>query len=362
MARVIGIDPGTVSIDVCGIDDGRVFLDRTLPTAAALAAPETLLDLLDAAAPLDLVAGPSGYGLPLIAARDATDSDLRLACLAAAGESGGIGGLRSLMRLLARAAAPVVFTPGVIHLATVPAHRKVNRVDIGTADKVCAAALAISDHAQRHACAAGDTSLLLLELGGAFTAAIAVERGQIVDGIGGSSGPLGLRASGALDGEVAFLAGAVSKGMLFDGGAMAVAGTADASAEAIASPRTAQGRIAWDAYVEGAVKAVAALSVAAPGAREVVLSGRLARVPGVREEFARRLSRLSTGATVHVLSGFASIAKQAAQGAALIADGLAGGNSAGLVATLGIRDASGTALDHLYVVSPVAARARLGIP
>ena len=59
---------------------------------------------------------------------------------------------------------------------------------------------------------------ILLELGGAFTAAIAVEGGRIVDGIGGSSGPLGLRAAGALDGEVAFLAGC-PKRMIFDGGA-----------------------------------------------------------------------------------------------------------------------------------------------
>jgi predicted butyrate kinase (DUF1464 family) len=361
MTRVIGIDPGTVSIDVCGIEGRRVFLDGSLPTADALAAPEALLDLLESAGPLDLVAGPSGYGLPLIAARDATDTDLRLACLAAPGERGGIGGLRSLMRLLARATAPVMFTPGVIHLASVPAHRKVNRVDMGTADKVCATALAISESAARQRCAASAVSLILLERGGAFTAAMAVDQGRIVDGLGGSSGPLGLRASGALDGEVAFLAGSVSKGMLFAGGAAAVAGIADASAEAIAAPQTAQGRVAREAYLESAVKAAAALSVVVPEAREVVLSGRMARVAGVRDELARRLARLNGGATVHVLSGFAAVAGQAAQGAALVADGLAGGASADLVETLGLRAASGTALDHLYVISPETARARLGI-
>src|SRR5687767_11267676 len=111
MPRVIGIDPGTVSIDVCGLDDGRVFLDRSVPTAEALAAPDTLLSLLESSGPLDLIAGPSGYGLPLVAAREATETDLRLACLAAPGESGGIGGLRSLMRMLARSTAPVMFTP-----------------------------------------------------------------------------------------------------------------------------------------------------------------------------------------------------------------------------------------------------------
>src|SRR5881392_1913528 len=37
MPRVIGIDPGTVSVDVCGLDEGRLFLDRSLPTSEALA-------------------------------------------------------------------------------------------------------------------------------------------------------------------------------------------------------------------------------------------------------------------------------------------------------------------------------------
>ena len=361
MPRVVGIDPGTVSIDVCGIEDGRVFLDRSVPTAEALAAPDTLLALLDAAAPLDLVAGPSGYGLPLVAARDATETDRRLACLAAPGERGGIDGLRSLMRLLARVAAPVVFTPGVIHLASVPAHRKVNRIDMGTADKVCATALAIREFADRHSCRVDEASLVLLELGGAFTAAVAVENGRIVDGLGGTSGPLGVRASGALDGEVAFLAGTVSKALLFHGGAETIAGTPDAPAETMATPTTGPGRLAWHAYVESAVKAAFAVSVASPHAREVVLSGRLARVAGVRDEFARHLARLNGGATMHVLSGFAAVSKQAAQGAALLADGLAGGAAAGLVDRMGIRDASGTVLDHLYVISRQTAKARLGI-
>ena len=53
------------------------------------------------------------------------------------------------MRALARASMPVLLTPGVIHFATVPAHRKVNRVDMGTADKVCAVALAIHEQGSR---------------------------------------------------------------------------------------------------------------------------------------------------------------------------------------------------------------------
>jgi predicted butyrate kinase (DUF1464 family) len=365
MPRVIGIDPGTVSIDLCGLDDGRVFLDESLPTVEALANLATLVGLLDDAhrsAPLDLVAGPSGYGLPLIRARDLTEHDIRLAQLTAEGEaSGGIGGLGSLMRMLSRSTLPIIFTPAVIHLASVPAHRKVNRVDMGTADKVCASALAVHEQAERLGCGVKDVSFIQVELGGAFTAAIAVEHGRIVDGAGGTSGPLGLRSAGALDGEVAFLAGSVSKGLLFTGGVATIAGPPDAPAAAIADPRTPRDQLAREAYFENIVKTVAALAVSAPDARHVILSGRVARLAGVRDELAQRLTGVLGGGSVHVLTGFAAVAKQAAQGAALVADGLAGGRSAPLVEALRLREASGTVLDHLYVISQAAARARLGI-
>jgi predicted butyrate kinase (DUF1464 family) len=361
MPRVIGIDPGTVSIDLCGLEDGRVLIDESLPTAAALADPAAFVARLAAAGPVDLIVGPSGYGLPLALARDLTENDLRLAYLAADSEPGGIGGLRSLMRALARSELPVVLTPGVIHLASVPSHRKVNRVDMGTADKVCAVALAIHDQAGRRGRKPEEASFILLELGGAFTAAIAVENGRIVDGVGGTSGPLGLLAAGALDGEVAFLVGTVSKDLLFAGGAGAIAGTPDIAVEALASPTSARGTTAWHAYMEGAVKTVAALAVSVPSASEVILSGRLARTPALHRDLAERLAAVVPKARVHVLAGFASVAKQAAQGAALIADGLAGGSSTALVDALGIREAYGTVLDHLYVITPASAKARLGI-
>lgn len=359
MPRVIGIDPGTISIDLCGLDDGRVFVDTSLPTSDALADPSHLVTLLEGERPLDMIAGPSGYGLPLTASRDLTDDDLRLAHLSAAGEGGGIGGLSALLRALARADLPVVLTPGVIHLASVPEYRKANRVDMGTADKVCATALAVHEQAARRGCRPHDTNFILLELGGAFTAAVAVEGGAIVDGAGGTSGALGLRAAGALDGEVAYLAGTVGKGLLFQGGAATIAGIPGADVETIAAGATPGARLAREAYLESAVKTVASLTVSA-SATEVILSGRAAHVPVIADELTRRLASVVT-ASVHRLRGFASTAKQAAQGAALIADGLAGGRSAALVDALGIRGAAGTVLDHLYVIDRAAARARLGL-
>jgi predicted butyrate kinase (DUF1464 family) len=220
-------------------------------------------------------------------------------------------------------------------------------VDLGTADKLCAAALAIEDQRRRRGRPLSQVSLVLLELGGAFTAGVAVQEGRVVDGIGGTSGPLGWLSSGALDGEVAFLAGQVSKEMLFQGGAATV------------MERHPERRAdAFEAYVEGAVKTARQLQVAAPAADEVLLSGRHA----ADEEIQHRLGRaLADVGPVRLLVGFAGQAKQSAQGAALLADGLAGGVHQALVERLRIKEAKGTVLDHLYVISPQQARRRLGL-
>jgi predicted butyrate kinase (DUF1464 family) len=359
VVRVIGIDPGTVSIDLCGLDGDVVFLDRSLPTADALADPETFVAQLAGMGPISLIVGPSGYGLPLVRAAEASEEQLQLAYLAADGEAGGIGGLRRLARALARSALPVMFTPGVIHLASVPDHRKVNRVDMGTADKVCTAALAIHSQMQRLHTRPGDVSAILLEVGGAFTSAIAIAGGQIIDGIGGTSGPIGLRSAGALDGEIAFLAGTVSKAMLFRGGANDVAGEEgplDHPAprhlpeERMGDPRST----AWRALIEGAAKAVAALRVALPTPREILLAGRVA--PFIEGALN---SVLAATAPVRMLTGFATEAKHAAQGAALIASGLAGGPHRELVERLGIEEARGTVLDHLHIIDRQTAWRRL---
>jgi predicted butyrate kinase (DUF1464 family) len=345
--RVAGIDPGTLSLDLCGLEDGRLVLDASWPTPELLADPAPLLEALRGAGPLDLVVGPSGYGLPLRSAREVTEEDFRLAFLAPPGASGGIGGLRSLARRLSAERVPLVFTPGVIHLPSVPAHRKLNRVDLGTADKVCAAALAIAAQVGPRGVPPEQVSLVLLELGGAFTAGLAVSGGRIVDGIGGTSGPLGWRAAGALDGEVAFLAGEVTKATVFQGGVATIVED-DAALESLA----------LEAYVEGAVRAARQLLSAAPEASEIVLSGRMATSEPVR---AALLPALATLGQVRPLQGFATRVKQAAQGAAVIADGLMGGPHRAVIERLGIAEARGTVLDHLHVISPAAARDRLGL-
>jgi len=256
----------------------------------------------------------------------------------------GVAGLRSLLRALARSGLPVVFGPGVIHLASVPHHRKYNRIDMGTADKVCAAACAIADQSARLGIAPHQTAMVLLEMGGAFTAALAIDSGQIVDGMGGSSGPLGVRAAGALDGEVAYLLAAVlRKDTLYSGGALDPRGalhTADLDA-LWASPELAGG---WTALLEAAAKAARALLVGVPAPREIVVSGRLARLPALVEALGGSLADVAP--LLPLVPGRASAA---AYGGALLADGLAGGTQARLVESLRLRESSGTVLDYLRI-------------
>jgi predicted butyrate kinase (DUF1464 family) len=307
LTRVAGVDPGTVSFDVCVLDDGAVVFERSFPSSD----PQPLVSAVVEQGPFDLVLGPSGYGLPLVPAEQVGERELSLMVLLRSDEPPGpvgVVGMRTIIRALIAADLPLVFGPGAIHLPTIPDHRKRNRIDMGTADKVASAALCIADQARRLGIGFDETSFVMLELGGAFTAALAVDGGQIVDGIGGSAGPIGAQACGALDAEVAYLlGGALSKRTVFSGGALG------------------------DALEEGAAKAALALTVSVPEPREILVTGRNAR-PALATRFAQPV-RFIEGAAAH--------------GAAVLADGVAGGRYAPLVDRLRLRDATGTVLDHL---------------
>jgi predicted butyrate kinase (DUF1464 family) len=347
MPRVAGVDPGTVSFDLCVLQDGEPVLEQVFGAGVLSADSGPLLEALARHGPYDLVYGPSGYGLPLAAAAEVGERELAEMVLVRPDEThadAGVGGLRSLLRALVSSGLPIVFGPGVIHLASVPAHRKYNRIDMGTADKVCAAAYAIADQSARLRIAPHESAMVLLEMGGAFTAALAIDSGQIVDGMGGSSGPLGVRAAGALDGEVAYLlAATLRKDTLYSGGALDPRGalhTTDLDA-LWASADLAEG---WTALLEAVAKAVRALLVSVPAPHEIVVSGRLARLPALVE--ALRGSLADVAPLLPLVPGRASAA---AHGGALLADALAGGRHAPLAETLRLRESSGTALDHLRV-------------
>jgi predicted butyrate kinase (DUF1464 family) len=351
MTRAIGIDPGTVSFDVCGLEDGQLFLDTSVPSTEFATNPQALIDLLQSARPVDLIVGPSGYGLPLVPIEEFGDGERFLFTLVDERERGRIpvlGGMGKMIPLMKASGLPILFIPGVIHLPTVPEHRKANKLDMGTADKLCCLALGIYDQARRYDISYQETSFILAEVGGAYTAVMAVEGGKVVDGLGGTEGGPGYYSLGGMDGELAYLLGSFHKELLFTGGAAYVAGRPELSPEDFANLAEKDERVqmAWEALMEGVVKAVAAELVVVPQPREILLSGRLCRTEKIREELARRLSPFGP---VRRVEGFARVAKEAAQGAALIADGLTGGPYAGLVEVMEIRGAAGTVFDHLYI-------------
>jgi hypothetical protein len=102
-------------------------------------------------------------------------------------------------------------------------------------------------------------------------------------------------------------------------------------------PRAREG---WLALEEGAAKAALALTASVPSPHEVLVSGRLASAPGVLDALAERLQRLAPVRP-------ALAVKSAARGAAMLADGLAGGSHAPLVARMRLQEARGGVLDHL---------------
>jgi predicted butyrate kinase (DUF1464 family) len=332
MIRVAGADPGTSSLDVVILEDGTVaeqcrFTPEQLRADSSLPA-RWLLER----GPFHLIAGPSGYGLPLVRAADCSERELALMTLVRPDDSNrqGVAGFSSLLRGLLVSSLPIVFLPGVIHLSTVPTQRKINRIDLGTADKLCVAALALSQRTWQRGIEPGAYHGCVVELGSAFTACLVLSGGRVVDGCGGTSGPMGWTSGGAWDGELAYLLSPLEKRDLFAGGVTSV-------------PEATVGR---QAFRESLVKAVAGLQ-AVMAFEEVVLSGRLLETePDLAEQVAKDLSRLARVVRLDALPG--AWVKQAAQGAALLADGLAGGQFAPFVEHLELKTASGTVLDFLH--------------
>src|SRR5579883_1674376 len=122
MPRVAGCDPGTSSLDVLILDDGTVADQVRFEPDQLRADPAAPVAWLRDRGPFDLIAGPSGYGLPLVRAADCTDTQLALMSLVRPDErrsAKGVGGFSAVARAFRDSGLPVVFLPGVIHLPTV---------------------------------------------------------------------------------------------------------------------------------------------------------------------------------------------------------------------------------------------------
>jgi predicted butyrate kinase (DUF1464 family) len=329
VARVVGTDPGTSRLDLLLLADGAVADQARLSPEAVLAEPGLLSETLRAWAPIDLIAGPSGYGLPLVRGEVVTEDDIDLMSLVRPDEQGdelGVIGFRSWVRAFLASGFPLVFLPGLIHLPTIPPHRKLNAIDLGTPDKLAVAALALRVDADGRGGDFAGSTFAVVEIGSAFTAILVVAGGVLVDASAGTRGPIGVRSGGTWDGEVAYWRGTLSKNDLFRGGL-----------DDLGEPGP-------EGFRESLLKHVAGLRAVTPF-DQIYLSGLAAQRPDIAAIAREALARFGRLTLLPSLPGAG--VKHAAQGAALLADGLAGGPNADLVDSLRVRDASGTVLDWL---------------
>ncbi|MET1127833.1 MAG: DUF1464 family protein [Thermoproteota archaeon] len=356
--RVLGIDPGTKSFDLAVVEDGRVAWERSIETARIAADPSILLEAVDEAGGVDAIAAPSGYGVPVTRSSEVLNARrLAVSVLLLSTEEeieegvrrGDVGALvysalaRVVETLVKRGTPESVFIPGVVHLPTVEPHAKYNRVDLGTADKLAVAVLAVYQEARR---SPREANFMLLELGYGYNALMLVEKGRVVWGLGGTSLSTGMLTAGPLDLEVVALGRTWSRVDVFHGGVMEACGVVEpeqAAARALNS--TGPCRDAYEAMLDSIATVVAGL-YARRGVRRLLLSGRLSASRRIADDIA---SRLPGGIQVEKLEPLegAEASKHAAQGYALEVEGLLGGSSANVVRHMRIAEACGTALDHV---------------
>ena len=363
MVRALGVDPGTRSFDLVIVEGDTVVWEKSIDTMDVARNPSVLVKAIEEAGPVDIVAGPSGYGTPVICNEDIVDPErFALEILLLTSREQIEEGLRRghvgimVYKALAEVAVelwkrklPVCYIPGVVHLPTVPWWRKLNKIDMGTADKMAVTVLAVHDYARRHGASYGDASFVLLEMGYGYNAAIAVRNGVIVDGIGGTLLSPGFLTIGGIDAEVVVAGGCWSRSNVFEGGLSTLCKTLDP--RELLKPEC---NGALQAMVEGVVKAARQL-VPIARAREIIVSGRLMRIKEIRDIVVSELSRVAPVERLGFLEG-ARQAKEAGQGYALVGEGLAGGVMRELVHHMGILEARGTALD--WVIHPRAKEAK----
>ncbi len=352
--RVVGIDPGSSSWDIFGYDveTNEICIETSIKTDKIMKNSNEFFKALEDIEPFDLMVAPSGFGLPIKKVRELTDEDIYQMTLSTE-KSSQIVGLKNILHKLKQMKwekGEAYVIPGVKHLPTVKKYRKINRIDLGTADKVCSVVVGIRDIMERSNIQSSDANFIMIELGAAFSAIIAVESGQIIDGIGGSN-LMGFKACGSLDAEVACLMNPLSKTEVYQGGTISIGGHENNTPRELFS-RTkddSQAKIAFQSYVDNIVKGVFGIKSVfnqATPPNYILISGRLAN-----EKFIEMIldEKLRIIAPVRVMKTYSKIAKRAAQGAAFIAEGLIGGPLQPIIKNLRLEEAKGNILDFIYL-------------
>ena len=347
----LGIDPGSKSWDFFGLDNNKTILDTSLPTKDLINDPQKAIDIINSVKNINLMVAPSGFGLPLKDVNDLTEQDIFFTLLKFnQKEKNQVLGLGNVLRLIKAQQIPGIIVPGVKHLPTVPRYRKINKIDMGTADKVCTTVTGIKDQMERLNISPEKTNFILVEIGYGFTAVLAIEKGQIIDGIGGSN-ILGFRASGSLDGELAYLIKTIHKRNIYKGGVAYISGYSDLSLKEITllAEKDEQTKMALKAYLSSVKKAVFGISSSFSQKNqitEILLAGRGANLAYLKEKMVNGLSDV---APVKLMKSYSQIAKRAAQGAAFIANGILGGEFEPIITNMQLKKASGSILDDIFI-------------
>lgn len=363
MVRAVGIDPGTKSFDVCGIEDGEVFFERVLNTQKIAEDPDAMLNTIEEAMPVDLIAGPSGYGVEMTYLKDLDleileDWYLTYILLLKRRDlessinkkDPGIMVYSAMVQMtleMKRRDWPVCYIPGVINLPTVPEWRKINKLDLGTVDKLCSCLLGIHDQSLKKNIPYSETSFVLLEMGYGYNSILAVEDGKMIDALGGTTNGVGFLTAGMMDLELVQLVGDWNKSDIFGGGAAAISEKASPESFVDNREKEEKSALAWKKMMEDVEKGVRSMLTSVPEPNEILLSGRLTRMEEVRKELDRRLKNIASVRQLGSLKGVEEV-KEAAQGYAMAAEGLSGGGFSRLIDCSKIKEAEGTALDHLY--------------
>ncbi|MFA5031478.1 MAG: DUF1464 family protein [bacterium] len=336
--KVVGIDPGTKGFSVLGMDGDKIFLDEMFPTQEIVSDMNKLVKIVTDYMPFDALVGPSGYGLPVTSISNASEEDFDVMLPRKSGKVPVNDAIKSFFYSAKKNKLPLYFTPGVIHLQTVPAYRKANKLDMGTADKLCCTALALEQCALRNKKPYSKCSFIFLEVGYGFTAAIGINNGKVVDGLGGTSGFSGFLSPGAVDAELAIRIKEQHQEVVFTGGAIS-----QLTGKQIELEKIVESKGVWETVIESAVKDVAALTVTT-NPEEIIISGRLARIQVIQKELKKRLSEYGK---VFILTRKAKNASEGAEGAVLLGRGLIGDKYADLIKSLELKKAKGTMYDYV---------------
>ena len=360
--KALGIDPGTRSFDLTVVDGEEVVWEDSIDTTAIAENPQSLIEAIEEANEVDIIVGPSGYGVPITFNRDiidprrfalevlllTRDEDLR------SGVEKGELGIRvyeAIVKVVVdlwRRNLPVCYIPSCILLPTIPAYRKINKLDMGTADKMAVAALGVFDQSSRESVDYAEVNFILVEMGFGYNAAIAIDGGRIVDAVGGTLFQTSFLSMGAIDGEIAVMGREWIRSDVFHGGVADICGTLSLD-EAIDEYERFEEPYysAMESMLEGLEKTVRSLTSSVKEPREILLSGRYARHERLRNLVCERLGEIAPVRQLNNLPG-AKISKEAAQGYAIIGEGIAGGVFSDLIKHMRIDEARGTVLNWVF--------------